>query len=450
MSNFDIFRGRFKGDVLTPSDLGYVQALTHDAAVVAFVKDPRDIVLAIGIFGASSEAAIEASSGLVIDLSRYLNNVKVDPKKRMAYAQGGATWRAVDHAAIQHGLAAVDGVVNHTGVGGLILGGGYGWQSGAHGLAADSLVQVKIVTADGSILTANEHENPDLFWAVRGGGSNFGVVTEFLFKLYPQRRTVFAGRVIFSPDACERISAFLDAWWPTATPEEGMVVSMVTMQNAQAAVVCYVFYNGSADDGREAYRGLFNIGPLSDWTGEIPYEQLNSMMNPIAVPEAHHSCKKVPFGDKPSQQFNHNIRKAFVDISSSTDYYVALLQVYIPRSKINSVPADATPCRRDLPGESIAHVQWKDDTPEKSQGARAVCQTLVTVLSHGGRSVSESTSLVDSATYDQSQTFFGDNYARLQTMKKKYDQDSVFSHLRDIPDKPGPGTPGQSNPQNQD
>ena len=145
----------------------------------------------------------------------------------------------------------------------LSVGGGYGWLSGAHGLVIDNFVQVgvlltslpvkhaqgleqvTVVTADGSVLIANDTENTDLYWGVRGGGSNFGVVTQFVFRLHPQRTTVFAGRLVFTPDKCEQVAAFLDEWWPRAKSDEAMLVNLALLQGKVS--VQLVSENGNAD-----------------------------------------------------------------------------------------------------------------------------------------------------------------------------------------------------------
>jgi len=193
----DALRSSFKGDLVVPSDPDYLDAIArwaanaqHPAKVVAFVKGPEDVALAIKYArdqnitfairggGHSVSGASSSDGGLVIDLSRYLNGVKVDPDKKVAYVGGGALWETVDKTAIMHGLATVAGTVNHTGVGGLLLGGGFGFLTPLHGLVIDNLVQATVVTASGATLTANATENSDLFWGIRGAGSNFGVCTE--------------------------------------------------------------------------------------------------------------------------------------------------------------------------------------------------------------------------------------------------------------------------------
>jgi len=182
MASFADFRAQFKGDIVTPQDQGYETVIDRwaanarrRAAVVAFVKDAKDVALAImyaqkaalriAIRGGGHSAAGTSSSegGLIIDLSRCLNQVRVHADKKLAFVQGGAIWRTVDEAAIKYGLACVAGAVNDTGVGGLSVGGGYGWLSGAHGLVIDNTVEVTIVTADGSELRANEMQNSELF-----------------------------------------------------------------------------------------------------------------------------------------------------------------------------------------------------------------------------------------------------------------------------------------------
>ncbi|KAI0632150.1 hypothetical protein C8Q77DRAFT_1074216 [Trametes polyzona] len=240
MTDFHTFKMTFKGDLVTLGDPEYLQAparctrsAASKAANVAFVKDAHDVAAAItyakaaglliAIRGGGNHpgGAASGQSGLVIDLSRYLVGARIDPKMKLAYVGGGAVWETVNKAAIKHGLATVGGTANHVGISVvplrnaltnhssdrsrrvLILGGGYGWLSGLHDLAIGNLVQATVVTADGAVRTANATENSDLFWNIRGAGSNFGVVTEFVLQLHPQHRTVFGGHSLYPPGALE-------------------------------------------------------------------------------------------------------------------------------------------------------------------------------------------------------------------------------------------------------
>lgn len=151
--------------------------------------------------------------------------MRVDVANRIAFVGGGALWREVDEAAIRYGLAAVGGTVNHTGVGGLTLGGGYGWLTGQYGLACDNVIAATVVTPgtvglDGllhpSSRTVSAVSDPDLFFAIRGGGGNFGVVTEFAIRLHQQRPTVWSGTIVYDGNVLEELFETLEAWWSEA------------------------------------------------------------------------------------------------------------------------------------------------------------------------------------------------------------------------------------------
>src|SRR5690349_792493 len=195
--------GLLEGDLLLPSDAGYDEARTVWNAlvdlrpamivrcagagdVVAAVRTARDLDLEIGIRcgGHSALGFAVPDQGLMIDLSP-MGAVRVDPVRQRAWVQGGALLGALDRAAQQYGLATTAGNVSHTGVGGLTLGGGMGWLARQYRLTCDNVISFEVVTADGEVVRASRHSHPDLYWALRGGGGNFGVVTEFEFRLHP-------------------------------------------------------------------------------------------------------------------------------------------------------------------------------------------------------------------------------------------------------------------------
>jgi FAD/FMN-containing dehydrogenase len=199
----NVLRRTLHGPVLLPSDDGYEASrrawnamVDRRPAIVAQCVDPADVATAIA-FGRREglELAVKCGAhsvlgqaipegGLMIDLTR-MNAVRIDPDARLAYVHGGALLGNMDRASAEHGLATTAGNVSHTGVGGLTLGGGMGWLARQFGMACDNVVAFEVVTADGALTTASEAENPDLYWGLRGGGGNFGVVTEFTFRLHP-------------------------------------------------------------------------------------------------------------------------------------------------------------------------------------------------------------------------------------------------------------------------
>ena len=199
----DELRMRMRGQLLRPGHPGYDEArvifngmFDRHPALIASCRGAADVMdavhfarrhhllLAVRGGGHSVAGNSMCDNGLVIDLSQ-MNSVFVDRKLQIACVQGGATWADVDRETQAFGLATPGGIVSHTGVAGLTLGGGIGWLRNKYGLSCDNLISAEVVTADGSVLTANDKENADLFWALRGGGGNFGVVTSFEFKLHP-------------------------------------------------------------------------------------------------------------------------------------------------------------------------------------------------------------------------------------------------------------------------
>src|SRR5688500_3211128 len=275
--------GGFRGRLITADDADYdtaravwngaidrrprlIARCSGTADVVAAVRFARDHDLEIAIRGGGHNVAGTAvcDDGMVIDLSA-MRAVRVDRAGRRAWVQGGALWGDVDHEPQAHGLATTGGIVSHTGVAGLTLGGGIGWLMRKHGLTVDNLLAVEVVAADGKLLRASEDEHPDLFWALRGGGGNFGVVTSFEFCLHPVGPTVLAGPIFWdAADAGEVLRHYRD-FIRDAPDELGTVVRFGAAPPLKVipgelhwrpVVMIGACYAGSIDDGEQALRPL--------------------------------------------------------------------------------------------------------------------------------------------------------------------------------------------------
>ncbi|PSR79946.1 hypothetical protein PHLCEN_2v6847 [Hermanssonia centrifuga] len=429
MADFEAFRKQFQGDLVTPSDPGYDEAIqrwarntSRPAKVVAFVKNCDDIAsalayaraegLRIAVRGGGHNAAGASSceGGLVIDLSKYLNHVHVDPKEKVIHVEGGAVWETVDKAAIQHRLATVGGTVNHA----------------------------TVVTADGTSHVASATENEDLFYGIRGGGSNFGIVTVFTLKLYDQQPTVFAGPIVFTPDKCEQVASVLASWWEGAGEKEGLLAGMSPAPDGSPCITLFLFFNGTEAMGRVTFKPFFDLEPVVDMSKEIPFEELNSMLNANAVPGRNYYMKGALLSKSPLEDLSLSILTRVVQASSSGELTTFVGLEYFPHGKINSVPADATPYRRDLTGGVAIIVSWDDDTPEKSKRAAKEAREIASLIGPEGEGYgnygdgsygpdSDASSMEGAVPPSKAKALFGSSYARMQAIKKKYDPDMVFN-----------------------
>ena len=302
--SLDELRMTIRGDVLTPGDPGYadvrppynamhpgkpalVVRATGTADVIGAVNFAREngLLLAVRGGGHSIAGLSSVDGGLLLDLA-LMNGVDCDPEARTVRAQGGALIGDLDHETQAHGLVAPSGIISDTGLAGLTLGGGEGWVRRKHGLSVDNLLSAQVVCADGQVRTASADSNPDLFWAIRGGGGNFGVVTSFTFQCHPVGPMVaFAG--VFHPvsDAENVYRKFRD-WASTAPDEISAMIGCTTLPTSEHIppevqntpfIVTGAVYSGDPEEGMKVIQPLREIGtPLADISGPLPFVGVQS------------------------------------------------------------------------------------------------------------------------------------------------------------------------------
>jgi FAD/FMN-containing dehydrogenase len=257
------------------------------ASAVRFARD-HDLEIAVRGGGHNVAGTAVCDDGIVIDLSA-MRAVRVNHVDATAWVQGGALWGDVDHETQAGGLATTGGIVSHTGVAGLTLGGGLGWLMRKHGLTVDNLLAADVVTADGELLRASENEHPDLFWALRGGGGNFGVVTSFKFRLHSVGPTVLAGPVLWDAADAGEVLRFYRDFVRDAPDELGTVMRFGTAPplsvipqdlHWRPVVIVGSCYAGSIEDGEEVLRPLRAFGsPLLDLIAPTPYGSHQSALD---------------------------------------------------------------------------------------------------------------------------------------------------------------------------
>ena len=353
---------------------------------------------------------------------------RVDPVRRTARAEGGTKWGQFDRETQAFGLASTGGTNYDTGIGGLTLGGGMGWLGGKHGLALDNLIGVDIVTADGQLRVANSTENTDLFWAVRGGGGNFGVVTSFEYQLHPVG-PVTVGMVIFPLDQAKEILQFYNEFAANVPDELNTVSALATLPDGTPVVGIVGCYNGSPAGGEKALEPLRKLGqPVVAQFDLLPYVQMQRLVDSF-TPEDQQYYEKSHF----ITDISDGVIDALIEGYRNTSSPGNLLFFQQQGNAANRVPLDATAySHRDArynllliarwadPGESEIHFRWTRDLWEELEPY----STGGVYVNNVGRAADDGATMVRSS--------YGANYPRLAEQKKKYDPANLFRHNQNI------------------
>jgi len=406
---------------------------THD--VVASVEFAREhgMLLAVRGGGHSIAGLSAPDGGMLIDLSP-MDGVHVDPERRIAYVQGGALWGDVDRETQTFGLVAPGGVVSDTGVAGLTLGGGYGWIRRKFGLSCDQLVEAQVVCADGEVRTASADSNPDLFWAIRGGGGNFGVVTSFVFHLEPLGPEV-AFAATFYP--LEEHAEILRAWREYVSSAPNEVTSQCVaitfpanpempeaIHNRPCAIVGGV-YAGDVDEGMAAMKPLRELGTaLFDMSGPTPYVGVQAGFDPLFPRNQLHAYWKSQYLDELADRAIETIATTAAERPAP----LTLVNVFSMGGAIADIgPEETAFATRGAPFMVSIDGMWTPEQLEDADGVGWVRSAWEAISEHGtGDVYLNFTGLADEAPSAGVETAFGRNLARLAEVKATYDPENFF------------------------
>jgi len=406
--------------------------------VVAAVRFARDHDLEIAIRGGGHNVAGTAvcDDGIVIDLSA-MRAVRVDPAHRRAWVQGGALWGDVDHETQVHGLATTGGIVSHTGVAGLALGGGVGWLMRKYGLTVDNLLAADVVTADGELLHASEDEHPDLFWALRGGGGNFGVVASFEFRLHGVGPTVLAGPILWDASDAREVLRFYRDFVRDAPDELGTVVRFGTAPPLPAipadlhwrpVMMVGSCYAGPIEDGERALRPLRVCRPpLLDLVGPAPYVGFQGALDSTVVHGWNYYWKSTHISALSDDLVNVIAEHAFACASSRS--YVAMFHL---GGAVSRVDEGGTAFGNRQASHAITlDAVWR---PGEDFAARdtAWAKGFFAALGPFRQGVYVNFLGGDEDPGRVREAYGACVYDRLVDVKTKYDPDNVFHHNQNI------------------
>jgi FAD binding domain/Berberine and berberine like len=410
------------------------------ADVVAAVRFARDHDLDIAVRGGGHNVAGTAvcDDGIVIDLSA-MRAVWVDPAGRTARVQGGALWGDVDQETQAHGLATTGGIVGHTGVAGLTLGGGLGFLMRTHGLSVDNLVAAEVVTAEGNIVRASTEEHPDLFWALRGGGGNFGVVSSFEFALHPLGPTVTAGPLFWAADDTTDVLRFYRDFVAEAPDELGTVVRLGTVpplpvipedlhwRPALAVACCYA---GAVDDGQRAVQALRQYGtPLVDLISPTPYATFQGALDDTVPHGWHYYWKATNLTG-----FSDDVIAVVADHAYNAGSPRSYSAMFHMGGAVARVSSDATAyAGREATHNIIIDSVWlPDESDEHAAAETAWAQGFFQALQNHRAGVYVNFLDADDDTSRVQEAYGDHTYRRLADVKAKYDPDNAFHHNKNI------------------
>ena len=448
----DSLTEQVRGAVITPADDGYDEARTvynamidrRPAAVVrcaetadvsAAVNYARENGLSVAVRGGghSVPGFGTADDAVVVDLSG-MQSVDVDPERRTARAQGGTTWGVFNDATHAHGLATTGGIISTTGVGGLTLGGGIGYLARGAGLSCDNLVSAEVVTADGQTIAASETENEDLFWALRGGGGNFGAVTVLEFTLQPVE-TIYGGPVVFELDDAATVLRFYREFIQDAPEELGGFPAWQIApplpfipedRHGEPFLVFVTCWSGPVEQGEAALKPLLDVAPpVAQHVGPMPYPELNSAFDALVPPGMQHYWKANFVNELTDEAIEAHLEHGpKVPVVNST------VHIYPINGACHRVPSDATAfAYRDATFATVIAGMWPDPSQNEAntQWVRDYYDATAPLSEEGGY-----VNFMAEDDQDRIRANYKGNYDRLVEVKRKYDPDNLFRHNQNI------------------
>jgi FAD/FMN-containing dehydrogenase len=358
--------------------------------------------------------------GLVIDLSA-MKGTRVDPKARSVRAQGGVIWRELDHETQAFGLATTGGTVSNTGVVGLTLGGGLGWLMGKHGLAIDNLISADIVTADGQFRNASIVDHPDLFWALRGGGGNFGVVTSVEYKLHEVKQ-VLGGLVLYPLDQARDMLRFYRDFCATLPDEAEAYAALLTAPQGMPVCAMLLGYNGPIPEGERILAPARQFGkPIADLVGSMPYVARQMMLDD---PNATHGLQRYW-----RSALTEAVSDEFIDLlvdgaSRFSSPLSAIIFFYMHGAAVRVSPTDTAFAARRAQWDFDLIGQWANEAESSSHIAwvKSFWDRLESHLP--GRAYVNH--LASDDRPEKVRVSFGENYDRLRAVKHLYDPTNLF------------------------
>lgn len=437
-------RPLFNGNILIDGDIDYDVArkvwngmIDRKPALIAQCLDKEDIVQAVkfarkhdlvaSVRGGGHNVAGNAvcEGGLMIDLS-LMKAIDIDVENKIAFAEPGVLWKEFDAATIQHRLATTGGTVSDTGIAGLTLGGGLGWLMSKHGTTCDNLLSAEMITAEGETIKVDKDNHPDLFWAIRGGGGNFGIVSRFQYQLHDVDTTVIAGMILYPMDQGKAVMQFYRDYARTA-PDELMAYSgfIVTPDGLPVTFVLPAWM-GKKEDAEKNLAPLRSFGtPLADMVAEIPYLQLQSILDAAAPTGIRRYWKSGYFLNITDELLDIVLRHVATRPSPLSP--VLFYHIHGAATKVDS-SVTAFAHRQDQWDSDIIS-QWTDPADdEKNISWTKNFWKEIEPLTKGVY-----VNHLDGDDNIRVRTAYGENYARLQQVKQKYDPDNFFRMNNNIP-----------------
>lgn len=437
-----------RGAVIQPADPAYDEArrlyngmIDKRPRLIARCADVADIITAVNFCreqgmllairggGHNGPGLGSCDNGLVIDLS-IMMSVRVDPVSRTVRVDPGCTSGDVDHATHTFGLAVPFGIVSTTGVAGLTLGGGTGYLTRKYGLTIDNLLEADIVLADGSFVTANESEHPDLFWALRGGGGNFGVVTSFLFQAHPVDM-VYAGPIFWEATHAKAVMRAYRDFLPTAPEELGAFVGLKTVPSldpfpkeywGRRACAVISSYNGPVDEGAKVIGRLLESlpPPIFNWMGEMPFPAIQGLFDPFFPKGLQWYWKGDFVRSLPDEAIDTHIAQAATAPSE-----LSLMHLYPIDGAVQRVPKDATAWNtRDATWSMV--IAGISGEPAQADALKTWGRGYWKAIHPFNLEGAYVNFMMDDEVQGRVQATYGENYYRLASVKAKYDPENLF------------------------